>query len=83
LQLCFSNRKEHLLADIYVPEDPQDKPFAVLSFNRQTLTLLGFPSEQISRLTDEDMERIAASLATTYPDFREQVRLNVTLYLAK
>ncbi len=71
------------MADIYVPEDPQDKPFAVLSFSRQILTSLEFTSEQMSRLTDEDMERIAASLATTYPDFMQRVRLNVTLYLAK
>ena len=71
------------MTDIYVPEDPQDKPFAVLSFSRQTLTSLGFTYEQISRLADEDMERIAASLATTYPDFMQRVRLNVTLYLAK
>ena len=70
------------MADIYVLEDPQDKPFAVLSFSRQTVTSLGFTSEQMSRLTDEDMERIAASLVTTYPDFMHRVRLNVTLYLA-
>jgi hypothetical protein len=42
------------LADIYVPEDPQDKPFAVLSFSRQTLTSPGFTYEQMSRLADED-----------------------------
>ena len=70
------------MADIYVPEDPQDKPFAVLSFSRQTLKSLGFTYEQISRLTDEDMSRIAASLAQTYPDFLERVRFNVRLYLA-
>ena len=70
------------MADIYVLEDPQDKPFAVLSFSRQTLTSLGFTYEQISRLTDEDMERIAASLAQTYPDFLERVRFNIRFYLA-
>ena len=70
------------MGDIYVPQDPQDKTFAVLSFSRQTLTSLGFTYEQISRLTDEDMERIAASLAQTYPDFRERVRFNIRLYLA-
>jgi len=78
----FSNRKEKQLADISVPEDPQDKPFAVLSFSRKTLLSLGLTYEQVSRLTDEDMERIAASLATTYPDFLERVRFNVRLYLA-
>ena len=70
------------MVDIYVPEDPQDKPFAVLSFSRQTLKSLGFTYEQISHLTDEDMARIASSLAQTYPDFMERVRFNVRLYLA-
>ena len=68
--------------DIYVPQDPYSKPFTVLSFSRQTLLSLGFTYEQISRLTDEDMSRIAASLAKTYPDFTERVRFNVRLYLA-
>ncbi len=70
------------MADIYVPEDPYDKPFAVLSFSRQTLLSLGLTYEQVSRLTDEDLERIAASLATTYPDFLERLKFNVRLYLA-
>ena len=70
------------MVDIYIPEDLHDKPFTVLSFSRQILISLGFPYEQVSRLTDEDMERIAASLATTYPDFLERLRLNVRLYLA-
>jgi hypothetical protein len=69
------------MVDIYVPEDPYSKPFAVLSFSRQTLKSLGFTEKQILSLADEDMERIAASLANTYPDFLERVRLNVTLYL--
>lgn len=68
--------------DIYVPEDPQEKPFSVLSFSRQALRMLGFTAEQISRLTDADLERIAASLATTYPDFLERLKFNVRLYLA-
>jgi len=80
--LRFSNRKEHVLADIYEPVDPYSKPFAVLSFSRQSLTSLGFTYEQMSRLTDKDMERIAASLAQTYPDFMERVRFNARLYLA-
>ncbi len=70
------------MGDIYVPEDPYDKTFAVLSFSRQTLKSLGFTYEQISRLTDEDMARIAESLAQTYPDFLERVRFNARLYLA-
>jgi hypothetical protein len=67
--------------DIYMPEDPHTKPFAVLSFSRKTLLAPGLTYEQVSRLTDEDMERIAVSLATTYPDFMERVRFNVRLYL--
>ncbi len=70
------------MVDIYVPEDPYSKPFIVLSFSRQSLLTLGFTYEQVSSLTDEDMERIAASLATTYPDFLKRVRFNVRLYLA-
>ena len=70
------------MVDIYVPEDPQDKPFVVLSFSRQTLTSLGFTYEQVNNLTDEDMERIAASLSKTYPDFLERLKLNVRLYQA-
>ena len=70
------------MAGINVPEDPQNKPFVVLSFSRQTLLSLGLTYEQVSRLTDEDMERIAESLAKTYPDFLERVRFNVRLYLA-
>jgi hypothetical protein len=70
------------LVNIYVPKDPQDKPFVVLSFSRQTLLSLGLTYEQVSRLTDEDMTRIAESLAQTYPDFLERVRFNIRLYLA-
>ena len=70
------------MVDIYVPEDQQDKPFVVLSFSRQTLTSLGFTYEQVNNLTDEDMERIAASLSKTYPDFLERLKLNVRLYQA-
>lgn len=68
--------------DVYVPEDSYSNPFIVLSFTRQTLLTLGLTYEQVSRLTDEDLERIAASLATTYPDFRERLKFNVRLYLA-
>ena len=58
------------------------KQFEVLSISRLYLHSLGIPYDQVATLTDEDMERIAASLATTYPNFMERVRLNVTLYLA-
>ena len=65
-----------------VSENPQDKPFSVLSFSRQTLLALGFTYTQISSLTDKDMERIAAEIAKTYPDFLGRVRFNVRVYLA-
>lgn len=71
-----------MVVDIYMPEDPQNKPFIVLSISRQYLLSLGFTYEQISRLTDEDMEHTAASLAQTYPDFLERARFNIRSYLA-
>lgn len=72
------------MADIYVPEDPQDKPFAVLSFSRQTLISLGFPYEQVSRLTDEDMARIAEILVAKLfdSDYDEEVKFTARLVLA-
>ena len=59
------------------------KQYGVLTISRQLLQDLGFARWQIDSLTDEDMERIAASLAATYPDFRERVKLNVRMYLLK
>jgi len=70
------------MVDIYVPQDPYSKPFTVLSFSRQTLLSLGFTYEQVSSLADEDMSRVAESLAKTYPDFLKRVKFNVRLYLA-
>jgi len=57
------------------------KKYEVLGFSRETLTLLGLTQQQLHRLNDEDMSRIAASIAKTYPDFEERVRINVGLYL--
>ncbi len=63
-------------------EQPEPgKQYEVLGFSRETLTSLGFTQHQLNRLTDEDLARIAASLAKTYPDFEERVRINVGLYL--
>lgn len=61
--------------------DPERK-FDVLSISRIQLEALGIPRDKVARLSDEDMQRIAASIAKTYPDFIERVRLNVRLYLA-
>jgi hypothetical protein len=82
--LWFSHRKEHVLADIYVPEDPQSKPFAVLSFSRQTLTSLGFTYDQVASLTDAEMDTLAERLQAQYLTvFYEKVRFFVSVYLAE
>jgi len=59
----------------------QDKQYLVLSFSRGTLQSLGFSEQQLHRLTDEDLARIGASVARTYPDFLQRVKINVGLYL--
>jgi len=60
-----------------------NKPFAVLTISRTQLEVLGIARDQVARLSDEDMARIAASVATTYPDFENRVRINVRAYLVK
>ena len=57
------------------------KKFEVLSISRVQLASLGIPHEDVAKLTDEDMARIAASVAQTYPDFENRVRINVRAYL--
>ena len=57
------------------------KKYEVLSISRLDLRSLGFSNEQITRLSNEDMERIAEAIATTYPDFENRVRINVRAYL--
>jgi len=59
------------------------RTFAVLAISRKQLESLGIARDQVARLSDEDMARIAASVATTYPDFDNRVRINVTAYLLK
>ena len=73
------------MADIYVPEDPYTKPFAVLSISRKKLLSLGFTYEQIALLTDEDMTRIAFWLANKYLDlgFEDDVQFLVRLELVE
>lgn len=73
------------MADIYVPEDPYTKPFAVLAISRKKLLSLGFTYEQISLLTDEDMTRIAFWLANKCLDlgFEDDVQFIVRLELVE
>ena len=61
----------------------RSKQFTVLSISRKQLEVLGIPRHQVATLTDEDMARIAASVAKTYPDFDNRVRINVRAYLVK
>ena len=60
-----------------------NRTFVVLSISRKQLEALGIPRNQVAHLTDEDMDRIAASVAKTYPDFENRVRINVKAYLVK
>ena len=60
-----------------------NRTFAILAISRKQLESLGIPRHQVARLSDEDMARIAASVAKTYPDFENRVRINVRTYLVK
>ncbi len=60
-----------------------NRTFAILSISRTQLESLGIARDQVARLSDEDMARIAASVAKTYPDFDNRVRINVKAYLVK
>ena len=57
-----------------------NRTFVVLEISRKLLEALGIPHAQVGRLSDEDMERIAESVAKTYPDFENRVRINVRAY---
>ena len=57
------------------------KKYEVLSMSRLQLASLGISHEDIAKLTDEDMARIAEAVAKTYPDFENRVRINVRAYL--
>ncbi len=73
------------MADIYVPQDPYTKPYAVLAISRKKLLSLGFTYEQISLLTDEDMTRIAFWLENKCLDlgFDDDVQFIVHLELVE
>jgi hypothetical protein len=61
------------------------KTYAVLSISRLYLGSLGLTSEQINRLTDEDMQRIADILQAQRFDheFDEEVAFTARLLLAE
>jgi len=71
------------MAEIDIPEELLDKPFVVLSFSRKTLLTLGLSYEQVGRLSDEDMTRIAEiSIAHHFDsEFDENVKFTVRLVL--
>ncbi len=67
-----------------VPNDRQNQPFVVLSFSRAILTSLGFTSEQIGQLTDEDMQQIAYSLeGRSLTGFYESLKFTVSVFLVE
>jgi hypothetical protein len=75
-------RKENVMADTSVPNDSQHQPYVVLSFSRATLASLGFTDEQIARLTDEDMQRLAYSLeGRSLTGFYETLKFTVSVFL--
>ena len=71
--------KEHSLLDSL----EWSKKYEVLSFSRLTLSSRGFTAEQITSLTDEDLEHIADVLHALYPDFEDSVQFITALRLAE
>ena len=60
------------------------KKYEVLSISRLYLSSLGFTTEQINNLTDEDMQRIAEKLNNDYfIGFEEDVKFIVSCELAE
>jgi hypothetical protein len=71
-------------------EKPTDKPdwskkFEVLTISRNYLQSIGMHPEQVARLTDEDMTRIAQMLVANLFDseFDEEARFTARLVLAE
>ena len=77
--VLFSLRKGYDLLDSHM----WSKKYEVLSFSRLTLSSRGFTNEQISSLTEEDLEHIADILQTLYPDFEDSVQFITALRLAE
>jgi hypothetical protein len=69
------------------PTEPPDrtKQFAVLTISRDYLHSIGMHPEQVARLTDEDMIRIAEIVASHLFDsaFDEEVTFTARLVLAE
>ena len=61
------------------------KKFEVLTISRDYLQSIGMHPEQVARLTDEDMTRIAEILTSHYFDseFDEEVTFTARLVLAE
>ena len=61
------------------------KKYEVLSISRLYLSSLGFTNDQIKRLSDDDMQRIAEKLENDYRDhgFDEDVKFIVHLELTE
>ncbi len=80
LQLCDSTGRRK-------PTDKPDwsKKFEVLTINREYLQSIGMHTEQVARLTDEDMTRIAEMLVANLFDneFDEEAMFTARLVLAE
>ncbi len=67
--------------------DPPDwsKKFEVLTISRNYLQSIGLHHEQVARLTDEDMARIAEILIAHFfdSDFDEEAKFTARLVLAE
>ena len=73
------DRKDYRLLDSL----EWSKKYEVLIFSRLTLSSRGFTNEQISSLTEEDLEHIADVLHTLYPDFEDSVQFITALRLVE
>jgi hypothetical protein len=81
LQLCKRIERRAALLDSL----DWSKKYEVLSISRLYLSSLGFTDDQIKRLSDDDMQRIAEKLENDYRDhgFDEDVKFLVSLELAE
>ena len=70
-------------AAAYKAEQITNKPFPVISISRAILKEQGFSEEQVSTLTDSDMEQIASRLEDTYREngFFDDLEAHTTFVL--
>jgi hypothetical protein len=81
LQLVFSREGEAMN-----DTDPLDwsRKYEVLTISRLVLSSLGFTTEQITSLSDDDMQRVAEKLNNDYfIGFEEDVKFVVSCELAE